>query len=351
MNRRGFLMLGSGAFFGRSWAISNTHQWETVDVAGDRLLSLVMHHGSTPHIASLDLGSADTNVLMRPLDRLDAGSAERLKDGFGDVVLIAQEHQLWDSTRVLAVADAQGRWRVQPLRESPRRALPVKDMLLVRHLVSRGGRHFLGGISLAGRAHVVVLHAITGQFAGHWQADASEGEVSQLIALPGHGMLAVANDRQQGSALLALNDRAQVLRHLPLPGGAASVAIAASGEMLVAYRQERQWSLMLLDGSWKPQWNQALVEAVGPATRTLKLLWTGSGWWVAGGFEGKVFVQQVSASGEMGPRWTDDSGLLPPSDHNWHAVMQNRQVWLRGVTRQKKDLQTGGMTEFLWRPQ
>ena len=141
------------------------------------------------------------------------------------------------------------------------------------------------------------------------------------------------------------------MRRQTLPGGAASIARAASGEILIAYRKERQWLLTLLDRSWAIKWTQPLTEIAGLGTRTLKLLATSSGWIVGGGLRGGIFMQALDSSGQLGQRVMDQSDQLPPADSNWHAAMIDQQPVFRGASRRRADLDSGGMTEFIWSPQ
>jgi hypothetical protein len=350
MARRDFLVAMLGIAGGTAYAVSSVNEQAVVTANGDRMLSLVLVDGTAPAVVSLDLGTDDTNIRYRSFTQLDMAGARSIRDGFEDVLLMAQEHHFSAGPLVLAVVDHQGRWRLQPLPDSKAKPLPISDMLVVKHLVSRGGRHLVAGVSQAGLPSVLVLDAVSGRKLAQWQAGAQEGEVSQLIRLSGSRVLALVNDRNRGAELVELSDRAQVVRRRTLPGGAASIAVASSGDILVAYRQDRQWLLTLLDRSWESRWTQPLIEAAGPGTRTLKLLSTSKGWMVAGGIQGKIFLQDLDASGQLGRREIDTSGQLPPSDSNWHALAVDQQPVFRGASRRKADLESAGMTEFLWMP-
>ena len=350
MTRRHFLVSVFGAAGGTAFAVSDVNEREVVTAKGDRMLSLVLVDGTAPAVVSIELGTDDTNILYRSFTQLDVARGLSIRDGFEDVMLIAQEHHFSHGPLVLAVVDHQGRWRLQPVPGSKGKPVSVRDMLLVKHVVSRGGRYLVAGVSAAGLPSVLVLDAASGKKLGQWQAGVREGEVSQLVRLPGSAVLALVNDRNRGAELVELGDRAQVLRRRTLPGGAASIAVASSGDILIAYRQDRQWLLTLLDHSWVVRRTQPLVEVAGPGTRTLKLVSTSTGWMVAGGIQGKVFLQDLDVSGQLGQRTIDTSGQLPPADSNWHAVVIDRQPVFRGASRRKADLDSAGMTEFLWMP-
>ena len=350
MTRRDFLVSVLCVAGGTAFAVSEVNERETLAVKGDRILSLVLVDGAAPAVVSLDLGTDDANILFRSFTQLDMAGARSIREGFEDVVLIAQEHHFSRGPLVLGVVDHQGRWRLQPFPGSKGKPTPIRDMLLVKQIVSLGGRHLVAGVSQAGLPSVLVLDAASGKKHGQWQAGVQEGEVSQLVRLSGSAVLALVNDRNRVAELVELDDRAQVVRRRTLPGGAASIAVASSGDILVAYRQDRQWLLALLGRSWEVKRTQPLIEVAGPGSRTLKLLSTSTGWMVAGGIQGKVFLQDLDVSGQLGQRTIDNSGQLPPADSNWHAVMIDRQPVFRGASRRKADLDSAGMTEFLWMP-
>jgi hypothetical protein len=351
MKRRGFLLAPCCWYAVPAFALSSLNERGTLSVQGDRQLSLVRTDGVSPAVIRLDLAPDTTSMRSMPFLELDSPAAHMIRSGFENVTLMAQEHHFASAPLSLAVADDKGQWRMQPLPGGKGKTLAIGDMALVKYVVSRKGRHLIAGVSRAGMPSVLVLDAATGEIVGQWQAGTIEGEVSQLVRVSGNAVQAVINDRNRGAELVELNDRAQVLRRRTLPGGAASIAIAASGESLVAYRQDRQWFLTLLDRAWATRWTQPLLEVAGPGTRTLKLLSTGAGWMVAGGVQGQLFVQDVDADGRLGPRISDASGLLPPVDSNWHVLMVDHQPAIRGVSRHRTDLDSGAMTEFLWMPQ
>ncbi len=315
----------------------------------DRQVSAMHVAGQGASVVRIDHGQEPAGMAQVPFSRLDGGALQVFRQGFEDVAFLAHEHRFNRVPVMLAVADAIANWRLQPTTAGQGRAWPIKDASLIHHVVGGQGRYTVAGVSMAGQPLLVGVEPRTGSVTANLLADAPEGEVSQLLGLPSGGLLAVVNYRDRKAELIELDAVGNIARRWPAPGGALSVGVSSRGEVLLAYRENRRFSAMQIDPQWQTAWTRFLFDIEGTASRTLKLMAVDKGWMVAGANKGVIFVQRLGEDGRIEEPLADRSGLLPPRDDNWHAIRQDGQVLLRGVSRRPADLETGATTEFLLR--